>query len=448
MKERNDKKIYRVLNDFFHAYLVERDIEKTLSFVTDDIYSLGTGVKETAVNKKEFEELLRLEISAIPDPIRYEITDYHEKQTGENCWQCFCNMETTAGNPCGGTGCYMTRLTAAFCKSGDRYLATSLHMSEPSYVQEPEEFFPFRFISKQAEQMVQPVQRELLDMLCRLMPGGIIGGYIEEGFPLYVVNDKMLEMMGYTYEEFVEATDGKVLNSIYEEDVERVRTEVFGRMEDEKEYAIEYRVKKKDNGYLWVYDVGRKITADDGRKAIISILIDITGDVKTRMKLIEESEKDFLTGVYNRKGGEAMVGQKLRIPMTYIFLMLDLDNFKLINDIYGHEKGDQMLRYVGELLRKTFRQTDIVIRVGGDEFAVLIYPCTDKEAILKKVQQILRKYREKAREAYPESRTSISIGGIYGSKTRSFTDLYRLADDVLYEIKNSRKGQCVIREDL
>ena len=135
----------------------------------------------------------------------------------------------------------------------------------------------------------------------------MIGGYIEDGFPLYVVNDTMLEMMGYTYNEFVEETEGLVINSIHEDDAHMVEKHVLDCLKQEKQYAIEYRVKKKDGSSLWVYDIGRKIIAEDGRSAIISVLVDISESVRVKKNLIEESNRDFLTGIYNRKGGEATV---------------------------------------------------------------------------------------------------------------------------------------------
>ena len=69
-------KMYSVLEHFFHTYLTERDVEKTLALVTDDIYSLGTGEEEVAVNKEQFEKLLRQEIRILPGPIAYKILAY------------------------------------------------------------------------------------------------------------------------------------------------------------------------------------------------------------------------------------------------------------------------------------------------------------------------------------------------------------------------------------
>ena len=86
--------IYPVLDQFFHFYLTERNIEKTLSLVADNIYSLGTGEGEVAVNKEEFALLLKQEIANLPSPIKYQISNYTEKQVSSNCWQIYCKMET------------------------------------------------------------------------------------------------------------------------------------------------------------------------------------------------------------------------------------------------------------------------------------------------------------------------------------------------------------------
>lgn len=439
-----EHRLYPVLEALFQAYMTERDADKVLSLVTDDVYSLGTGEDEVALNKGELEQLLRQEIAGIPMPIRYRILDYSEQMHGQDYGRCFCRMETAVqqgGEPV----YYRTRLTASFCLREGRWLASSLHMSEASKYQEEEEFFPLHFISRQEEEMNARAQKELLDIMCRIMPGGIIGGYIEDGFPLYVINDTMLEMMGYTYEEFMEATDGLVENTFHEDDAERVSRQVFKRMKENKEYSIEYRIKKKDGSCLWVYDVGRKIIAEDGREAIISVLMDVSKDVQNRMRLMEESSRDFLTEVYNRRGGEALISDRMRIPMPYTFLMMDLDNFKNVNDLYGHEAGDRMLYFTGALLKQTFRQSDVVIRLGGDEFAVLAYPCCDPAAIYRKAQRVIHRYEEEALRSYPRSGTSISIGGIHGEWSRSFQELYRMADRVLYEVKKV-KGLCRIEE--
>lgn len=244
----SDKFIYPVLDHFFHSYLTERNIEKTLSLVTDDIYSLGTGVNEVAVNKEQFAALLKQEIASIPTPIEYRILDYTEKQIGDDCWQFCCKMETSIEQDALQPTYYCTRLSGTFCRTHGKFLATSLHMSEASRSQDSDEFFPFRFISGQALKLADQTKRDLLNILCEMMPSAIIGSYMEEGLPLYVVNDAMLDMMGYTYDEFVKDTDGLVINSIHKEDAERVSDQIFQSLE--KGYSIKHRIRKKDGSYM------------------------------------------------------------------------------------------------------------------------------------------------------------------------------------------------------
>ena len=157
-------------------------------------------------------------------------------------------------------------------------------------------------------------------------------------------------------------------------------------------------------------------------------------------------EKDYLTGVYNRERGEKLVRSGLERGEPYVFLMIDLDNFKRVNDIYGHGEGDHMLKYIAGRLKTVFRQTDVVLRLGGDEFAVFACPCGAPDVMESKIAQISGDYRREAEKRCPLSRTTVSAGGISGKTYRSFPELYQMADQVLYEIKQSEKGRCVIRE--
>lgn len=129
---------------------------------------------------------------------------------------------------------------------------------------------------------------------------------------------------------------------------------------------------------------GEKIVGDmkvatsnwDGEIVRFATIRDITEMVRLRELLKLETVTDFLTGLYNRRGFLAcaekslQLAERLRVKAT--FLYADLDGFKQVNDTMGHEKGDDVLREAGEALRRTFRASDIVGRIGGDEFAVLM----------------------------------------------------------------------------
>ncbi len=104
-----------------------------------------------------------------------------------------------------------------------------------------------------------------------------MGGYIEEGFPFYFVNNRMLEHLGYANEaDFVADIRGLVTNCMHPDDRAMVDAEVDSQMAEGGQYVVEYRMKKQDGSYIWVHDMGRRITAEDGKPAIISVCIDIT----------------------------------------------------------------------------------------------------------------------------------------------------------------------------
>ena len=155
--------------------------------------------------------------------------------------------------------------------------------------------------------------------------------------------------------------------------------------------------------------------------------------------------KDNLTGIYNRKGAESRIAEALRTSSEkYVFMMVDLDNFKMLNDIYGHAEGDKALQFIASKLNDSFRKTDTVCRIGGDEFAVFIGDCSNISPIERKIENVINEYAKMIRENYPQSHSSVSFGGIYTSGVKTFTELYKKADSVLYGIKKTHKGKYAI----
>lgn len=437
--------VYRALDHFFYTYLVERDLEKTLSLLTEDLYSLGTGAEEVAASREEFEELLRAELAALPGPIHYQISRYHEKQRGPGIWECLCHVTTTlAVNECQSVE-YETRLTASFQEREGRYLASALHMSEASANQAPNEFFPLRFASRSTLELETQSRHGLVSLVGDLLPGGVVGAYLEKGFPFYAVNDTLLDMLGYTYEEFLAETNGMFCNAVHTEDHPLLNGLFSQGIFCGDRYELEYRLRKKDGDYLWVYDTGKKIATPEGKDATICLVMDMTERVQKQERLLKEARIDPLTGIYNRRGGEEQIEKALKEACSWMFLLLDIDFFKQVNDLYGHHEGDKLLCSLAKRLKSSFRSTDILIRLGGDEFGVFLQPCIDPEPIRKKLEEIGRQYQEEVQAKYPKSGSTLSFGGIYGSGSPSFTWLYEEADRLLYGSKQSGRGYYRIR---
>ena len=135
---------------------------------------------------------------------------------------------------------------------------------------------------------------------------------MEKGFPLYIINGTMLDYLGYTYDELVEATGEEMQKVIAPEDWDRVERTIYDSIEKTGEYDVQYRVVRKDGTRLWVDDKGRSITTEDGRKAMVSVMLDINDGVRLQERLKKEVLEDPLTGIYNRKGALTRIGQCLK----------------------------------------------------------------------------------------------------------------------------------------
>ena len=155
-----------------------------------------------------------------------------------------------------------------------------------------------------------------------------------------------------------------------------------------------------------------------------------------------ELEKDSLTGFLNRRSFEEKTEKFLRKPMSYgTFFMMDMDNFKSVNDTYGHLAGDELILIFADIIKNCVREQDFVCRVGGDEFAIF-FPYLDKEKVIRKRADEIMSCFAKERERLGYSNCSVSIGIMtkYAkSNNMDYDKLYKCADNALYYVKNNGK---------
>lgn len=171
-------------------------------------------------------------------------------------------------------------------------------------------------------------------------------------------------------------------------------------------------------------------------------------NARDRRRLMQKAEEDPLTGLLNKESTARSITDWLneeRCKGFQVLLMVDLDHFKEINDTYGHATGDLVLKKAAQVLRGVFRETDIVGRVGGDEFMVFLKNVGNPEVVQRLMSTLNSRIRAVTVDDLPEETLSCSIGAaFYPRHGKDFTLLYENADRALYEAKRAgRNGHAV-----
>lgn len=170
-------------------------------------------------------------------------------------------------------------------------------------------------------------------------------------------------------------------------------------------------------------------------------------NTKHNQTLQEKAETDLLTGLLNKISTEQKVTDYLaeakNKDQNAILFLIDIDNFKKVNDTMGHAFGDELLAGLGLGLSTLFRATDIVGRIGGDEFLVLMRNITpDKETKKREAEKLLTFFRDFKVGEYVQYRCTASIGGaVFSQDGGDFEELYRAADTAMYESKRHGKNR-------
>lgn len=193
-----------------------------------------------------------------------------------------------------------------------------------------------------------------------------------------------------------------------------------------------------------VFEVIAKYMEIDGEPYVMELLkrmeeenfVDSMGREKLVEKLTVYNEKlykDVLTGAYNRLYYEEDVKKRMQ---TSGVALIDVDDFKLYNDTYGHLTGDMALVTVANAIRKCIRKTDILVRYGGDEF-ILVLPDVNEDILIRKLQRVQQAIQHASIPGYSKLQLSVSIGGVISSN-ESIESAVSRADKLMYQAKTEK----------
>ena len=242
-----------------------------------------------------------------------------------------------------------------------------------------------------------------------------------------------------TYEKFL-----SVLNP---DDREATEQAVRRSLREKSDYRVEYRAIWPDGSEHWIASLGHGFYGGDGKPLrMVGVTLDISERKKSEEVIWQQANFDVLTGLPNRR----MVSERLKQeinkssrkgkPLALMFI--DLDRFKEINDSLGHEMGDLLLKQVARRMLGCVRETDIVGRLGGDEFTVILGELDDLGSVERVAHSILTKVAEPYQLDADLAHASVSIGvTLYPHDAADIATLLTCADQAMYAAKHGGRNR-------
>ncbi|OON93372.1 MAG: hypothetical protein ATN33_05900 [Epulopiscium sp. Nele67-Bin001] len=209
-------------------------------------------------------------------------------------------------------------------------------------------------------------------------------------------------------------------------------------------YDCEYRLLNEDMGEYYWYKDFISVQKSPTNNAIKAVLV--TNDIQLHKNLEFSANMDGLTGLYNKTVTEELISEYLETNRDGVLFMIDVDNFKAINDNFGHDVGDEVIRDVATKLSCIFKKGDILGRMGGDEFMVFV-----KSPGPLNIEDKATQLCDTIYTTYYNDLVKVSISASIGicevhDKVCSFNDLYKIGDMAMYESKSRGKNTYTIRQ--
>ena len=244
-------------------------------------------------------------------------------------------------------------------------------------------------------------------------------------------------MSKQTFERFSDTLiQGKVA---YFEDIPKIISNIC----EAKCESFDGRFKQAGTkDFLWCHVSGKPILKDEKLVRIVGTFHNIHEEKVKQTKLLEEASTDGLTGLLRRNYATQLIERYFEREehAGYGFLIIDLDNFKHINDTYGHRMGDVVLKAVAKVITNTFRSTDICARLGGDEMIIFVPNIVNIDLLERRIARMVEQFRRELEILNVTGTSGISVGCVFAKEKMDFEVMYNQADELLYWVKENHKG--------
>lgn len=250
-------------------------------------------------------------------------------------------------------------------------------------------------------------------------------------------------------EHWEECSISQILH-IHEGDIETLREISIEKLTEVTYREVEVRIEKADGTFIWCRI---RVSLQKNKQGIPTKIIGVIADIDEMKKkthlLQEQARKDTLTDLYNKGTTQSLADEKIVLATEERFcavIIIDMDNFKQINDAYGHASGDVILTDVATILKRVFHGNEIVGRIGGDEFVVVISDVISRRQIRDKAEQLKKEFNSFLQ--LDQLCFSCSIGIALAPKDgHDFYSLYKKADVALYQAKAQGKNTYAFYEN-
>ena len=226
--------------------------------------------------------------------------------------------------------------------------------------------------------------------------------------------------------------------------------EFYNEFNENGEAHMELRLRHKDGTYHWFSDNRCLMLSPSGEGSYIRGCLWNTDKTHQVIASLQQSVKrDTMTGLLNKTSAFSIIDRYLEEHRGSLcaFLFFDMDNFKLINDTFGHGIGDSIIRMMANELTNAFRQSDVLGRFGGDEFFAFLPNINTTVPILEKVKRIITNLKNAKELQGTDFVLSTSVGVVFTTNERDVNTLFEKADKALYSAKLLGKGQFYIYDE-
>ncbi|MCF5846526.1 sensor domain-containing diguanylate cyclase [Aeromonas veronii] len=285
-------------------------------------------------------------------------------------------------------------------------------------------------------------QHQLLEIILANVDAHI---YMKDSLHRFLyVNQKVADLLGLPAEQIINRRDDEVIPTASACQLWRLDNRVFetGELQAGEEMLTD---PEGNQHYYWSVKV--PFLLGDGTPTLIGISSDITELHQLKEQLHQQSVRDGLTGLYNRRFFFEICEKNLSLDMrhhlTSVLMVLDVDQFKCINDRFGHPLGDSALMHLGRVMQSVLRSEDVLARIGGDEFAILL-PNTTLSAAASLAERLRLQVMQSPLPLHDGDKLviTISAGLVENGEGEQMESLYARADQMLYQAKQSGRN-CV-----